>query len=202
MKRIAIIDDHKLFSAGLQLLLAELDQPTQTDIFDRLTAFLDALEAGCGCHDLVILASHIPGFAINDFVGPLKSQCAGARVLVVSASVSPSDRKQAFAAGADGYMHRHAAAELFLNGIEALLDGADEVDCGDAIPGSAGKVNLTPRQLDILILASKGLSNKEIARALGISPETVKSHLSDIYQRFSVGNRLEAIEHARNYGLC
>jgi LuxR family maltose regulon positive regulatory protein len=46
------------------------------------------------------------------------------------------------------------------------------------------------------------MSNKEIARTLDISPETVKSHLSDIYLRFSVGSRLEAVEYARLKGLC
>ncbi|HEY7644278.1 MAG TPA: LuxR C-terminal-related transcriptional regulator, partial [Hyphomicrobiales bacterium] len=82
------------------------------------------------------------------------------------------------------------------------LQGAGPIECGEPASHVADTLELTPRQLDTLILASKGMSNKEIARTLDISPETVKSHLSDIYLRFSVGSRLEAIEYARLKGLC
>jgi DNA-binding NarL/FixJ family response regulator len=202
MKRIAIVDDHKLFSAGLQLLLSDLSEPVESEVFDQPKAFLAEIQAAGRCHDLVTLDYYIPGYLAGDIIGELKRRFPATRVLVVSASISPADRKQALAAGADAFLHKHAAPDVLLKSISALLQGVGPVDCGEPLSQVAGTVDLTPRQLDTLILASKGLSNKEIARMLEISPETVKSHLSDIYLRFSVGSRLEAIEYARSKGLC
>ena len=202
MRRIAIVDDHKLFSAGLQLLLSNLEEEVESEIFDQPRAFFSAIQAAGRCHDLVTLDFYIPGYWICDIIGELKRKYPSTRILVVSASISPADRKQALSAGADAYLQKHAAPESLLKGIAALLRGAGPVDCGEPLSDTASRLDLTPRQLDTLLLASKGLSNKEIARILEISPETVKSHLSDIYQRFSVSNRLEAIEFARSNGLC
>jgi DNA-binding NarL/FixJ family response regulator len=202
MKRIAIVDDHKLFSAGLQLLLSDLSEPVEIEVFDQPKTFLSEIYAAGCCHDLVTLDYYIPGYLASQIIGELKRKFPGTRVLVVSASVSPADRKQALASGADAFLHKHAAPELLLKNIGALLQGGRAIECGEPLSQIASTIDLTPRQLDTLLLASKGMSNKEIARMLEISPETVKSHLSDIYLRFSVGSRLEAIEYARSKGLC
>lgn len=202
MKRIAIVDDHKLFSAGLQLLLSDLSEPVESEIFDQPKTFLAQIQEAGRCHDLVTLDFYIPGYLAADIIAELKRKFPVTRVLIVSASISRADRKQALAAGADAYLHKHAAPEILLKSISALLQGTGPIECGEPAAHVADTLELTPRQLDTLILASKGMSNKEIARTLDISPETVKSHLSDIYLRFSVGSRLEAIEYARLKGLC
>lgn len=202
MKRIAIIDDHKLFSAGLQLLIDNLDTVAETEVFDQPRTFLTAIKGAGTCHDLVILDFYIPGYVAVDIIVDVKQKYPAARVMVISASISPADCRVALDAGADIFLHKHAAPERFFESITALLCGACPVLKGDATTALAASMDLTPRQLDTLVLASKGLSNKEIGRMLDISPETVKSHLSDIYLRFSVSNRMEAIEHARANGLC
>lgn len=201
MRRIAIVDDHKLFSAGLQLLVSSLGPFIVSEIFDQPKTFLSAVDAERISYDLVMLDFYIPGYWAVDIIAQLKCRHPEIRVLVISASISPADRQQALNAGADSYLPKHADPKHLLEGITALLNGDGAADCGEMLGEVAANLNLTARQLDILILASKGFSNKEIARTLTISPETVKSHLSDVYQRFSVSNRLEAIEYARSCGL-
>lgn len=202
MRRIAIVDDHKLFSAGLQLLVSGLGPSIVAEIFDQPRTFLSAIEADKTSYDLVMLDFYIPGYWAVDIIAQLKCRHPQIRVLVISASISPADRQQALNAGADSYLRKHTEPKDLLQGITALLNGGGASDCGDMLGEVAASLNLTARQLDILILASKGYSNKEIARMLTLSPETVKSHLSEVYQRFSVSNRLEAIEYARSCGLC
>ncbi|MFV0644114.1 MAG: response regulator transcription factor [Sphingomonadaceae bacterium] len=60
---------------------------------------------------------------------------------------------------------------------------------------------MTARQVEIMVLVGKGFSNKEIARLLEISPETVKSHLKEIFLRFGLRNRVEAIDFIRQQGV-
>jgi DNA-binding NarL/FixJ family response regulator len=202
MTRIAIVDDHKLFSAGLKLLVSSLGPSIVSEIFDQPRTFLSAIEVEKTSYDLVMLDFYIPGYWAVDIIAQLKCRHPQIRVMVISASISPADRQQALNAGADSYLRKHMDPKQFLEGITALLNGDGAADCGEMLDEVATNLNLTARQLDILILASKGFSNKEIARMLTLSPETVKSHLSDVYQRFSVSNRLEAIEYARSLGLC
>ena len=61
--------------------------------------------------------------------------------------------------------------------------------------------NLSRRELDVLALINDGRSNKEVARALGITPETVKTHLKSVFSKLSVKRRAQAVARARNLGL-
>ncbi len=72
---------------------------------------------------------------------------------------------------------------------------------GAAQPGSRVSDPLTTRERDVLVMISQGLSNKHIARALEISPETVKSHVKHIFLKLTVGTRAEAVSRAGLLGL-
>src|SRR5262245_15997564 len=71
MKRIAIVDDHKLFSAGLQLLLSDLSEPVESEVFDQPKTFLAEIQSAGRCHDLVALDFYIPGYLAADIIREL-----------------------------------------------------------------------------------------------------------------------------------
>ena len=201
MKTIYILDDHKLFSGGLKLLLKSL--PTKPDCygFEDSGAFLDAVANQEIEPALFIIDFYIPGCNVPDLIRDLIEKNSSRRILVISASINVTDRNLALDAGAAMFLNKNADPEILLKTVASLLSG--EVP-DEAMPDEnnlAKKFGLTPRQLEILVLVSKGLSNKEVARALSISPETVKTHLKDIFVRFEVSNKIEAVDFARSNGL-
>ncbi len=201
MKEIFILDDHKLFSGGLELLLKSLPMPTRCYRFEDVGHILDAVGESDTEPALFIIDFYIPGCNVPDLISRLIEENPERRILVVSASINISDRNLALDSGATCFLNKDTDPQILLETVTTLISGSvpdQQIVSGDDL---AEKFGLTPRQLEILVLVSKGLSNKEIARALSISPETVKSHLKEIFLRFEVSNKLEAVDFARSNGL-
>ncbi len=201
MKTICIVDDHKLFSSGLELMISSLEDGISCQVFDDAATFLQALSERDGPPDLCIVDFYIPGTYVPDLIRQVLEQFSGTPVLVVSASVVPADRKMALDAGAKLFLNKSSETEVLLDAVKLLLAGETPEIAAPDREHLSGKFNLTPRQIEILLLVSKGFSNKEIANLLEVSPETVKSHLKEIFVRFDVGNRIEAVDFARSNGL-
>jgi LuxR family transcriptional regulator, maltose regulon positive regulatory protein len=87
--------------------------------------------------------------------------------------------------------------------VGSLFSGSDARNVGDGVgqPNSRVSDPLTARERDVLAMISQGLSNKRVARALGISPETVKSHVKHIFLKLEVSTRAEAVSRAGSFGL-
>lgn len=151
--------------------------------------------------NLYIIDYYIPGCHAPDLIAQVMEVQPASNIMVVSSSINPTDHKLAIDAGAKLFMNKSSEPSQLLEAVMSLLAGQIP-DTPDVIKSDLSeKFNLTPRQLEILSLVAKGFSNKEIARLLDVSPETVKSHLRDIFQRFGVANRIEAIDFARSNGL-
>lgn len=201
MNTICIIDDHKLFSNGLELMLGSGPFDATCMVFDDPDLFLMALAKGDAVPDLYIIDYYIPGSHGPDLIRRVREAEPDSRIMIVSASINPVDQKLAIGAGADLFMSKSVDPPALLDAVASLLAGRVP-DATDTTSGALSKkFDLTPRQLETLLLVSKGFSNKEIAGFLDVSPETVKSHLKDIFLRFGVANRMEAIDLARNNGL-
>ena len=201
MKSICIVDDHKLFSSGLELMISSLEDDVSCQVFDDASPFLQFLSERDGPPDLCVFDYYIPGTHVPDLIRQVLSQYPGTPVLVVSASVVQADENMVLDAGARLFLNKSCETEVLLDAVKLLLAGeTPEVAALDR-EHLSGKFNLTPRQVEILLLVSKGFSNKEIANLLEVSPETVKSHLKEIFVRFDVGNRIEAVDFARSNGL-
>lgn len=202
MKSVYVIDDHRLFSNGLELLL-RLERPDlNCRVFDNAVDSLRAMSACPAGPDLVIVDFYIPGANAPELIRQIRRQWGGCRIMVISASIVQSDKQQALAAGAELFVNKAVDPATLLGIIDQLLSGGAATLPAEDNAGLAARFNLTPRQLEILSLVSKGCTNKEIARVLNVSPETVKSHLSGIFERFDVENRVEAIEFAHSNGLA
>ena len=198
VKQITIIDDHKLFSSGLELLLGELSGIS----LQSFTSKDQCLVNQSSTPSLIVLDFYLPGTSFSETFTELQEryQCP---IIIVSASPSPTDRKTAMSAGAAAFINKNADPDHLLQTVSSVLNweqvGIDETNEAHTIDST--KLGLSERQLDILIMVSKGYSNKEIAGSLGISPETVKSHLKTIFKRIEVQNRIEAVEFIRHNGV-
>lgn len=183
-------------------MIHSISEKISCQAFDDVAIFLETLTQLGGMPDLYIIDYYLPGCHCPDLIRQILELRPDGRIMVVSSSINPEDRNQAINAGAEIFINKGAEPSELLETVTLLLAGETTASFEPASISPADKFNLTPRQLETLILISKGLSNKEVARILDVSPETVKSHLRDIFQRFGVANRMEAIDLARNNGLA
>lgn len=200
MSTAIIIDDHQLFAGGFSHLLKSIDGIDNVRSFpDPQSAFDLDIE-----DNIVLIVSdlYIPGYEMYLWFGKLRLRYPGASLLIISSSISRADRTDSIAAGADLYFEKHADPLLVVQGIEELLDNAPLTD--DFLQRTAVEAQeygLTNKQIDILVHLARGLSLKEIARRFDISPETVKSHLTRVYELIGVSGRSAATLWAKRHGL-
>jgi DNA-binding NarL/FixJ family response regulator len=199
-KHFLIIDDHQLFSAGLQQILMTLtkrhcihcyDNPKKALLFCDLTPI-----------SLVLLDFYIPGFDIPDWITLFVEKLPNSPVVIISSSVSPSDKKDCLNSGATAYFEKHLPPDIFLDNIKEILKSSRLYkETNQSVSSQVHKHGLTDRQVDVLIQLARGNSNKKIAAKLGISSETVKSHLSSIYKQLGLSARSEANDWAHERGM-
>lgn len=110
----------------------------------------------------------------------------------------------ALRAGAAGYVRKDSDPEVLLAAVRAVAAGRTYVDPSVdrvALHRQAAGDDLTPRERDVLRAMARGLSNREIATALGIGDETVKTHVAHVLTKLGVDNRAQAIAHAVKSGI-
>jgi len=136
------------------------------------------------------------------------------RVLIMVITVFGDESRVvgAIKAGATGYLLKDDAAEGLAAAIHQMLQGGAPISPGiarhlirqlrpSALPASDIRISLSPREIDVLTLASKGYSYAETASALGLSASTVGSYTKTIYEKLAVGSRSEAVFEATRMGL-
>jgi DNA-binding NarL/FixJ family response regulator len=106
----------------------------------------------------------------------------------------PALLREAALAGADAYFSKEVSAPELKRRLVRVLAGEERLLPPD-LP------SFTPREEAVLKLLARGLSAKEIARAIGVSPDTVKDHLENLYAKLEAKNRVEALERARSLGF-
>lgn len=153
--------------------------------------------------DLVLMDLRLPEMDGTAATAALTREFPEARVLVLSHYESEEDVGGAMRAGARGFLKKDVKAETLLTAIRAVASG--KIWVPDAV---AARLNSTPpgfalskRELDILKLVFKGMSNPEIGAALGISEGTVRVHMSNIMNKLGVKRRTEAVSAALARGL-
>lgn len=198
--RGVIIDDHRLFAAGLRLLLINEFNFESLETCHNLAEAEETIVRMEGSVHLIVSDFYIPGHNAKDMISRLRNSAPKAKIICVSASSSPEDEHAARSVGADLYMRKHTEPSMLLAAIQSILEGKVPSPCAPR-ENALAALGLTPRQLDILQQIAKGQSNKEIALALNISPETVKTHLTIIYRQTKTSNRVSLINWSRSTGL-
>jgi DNA-binding NarL/FixJ family response regulator len=203
--KILICDDHALFREGLELVLTQLDPAVQLISVGDAPAALARVAEDDG-FDLVLLDLGLRGMSGLEALAVLRREHPEVPVVVLSASESPADVRTALARGASGFIPKSTRGSVLRSALELVLAGGvylppllvDAVE--RAVPPAAGD-RLTERQVQVLRLLARGLTNREIADVLRISEETAKSHVKQIYSVLDVSNRTEAAMRMRELGL-
>jgi DNA-binding NarL/FixJ family response regulator len=153
--------------------------------------------------DVVLMDGRLPGLSGVETLAALRSEFPAARVLMLSIDEGEEDVYRALQAGAAGYLPKATQLLELLQAIRAVhageryLPSALAVRLAERGPGAT----LTARELEVLELVSKGLSNREIAAALGCSETTAKWHLKNIMSKLDVTDRTEATRVAVERGI-
>jgi DNA-binding NarL/FixJ family response regulator len=203
--RVVLVDDHAVVRRGLADLLS-----STPDITVVGTA-ADGEEAQAvvarATPDVVLMDLQMPGTDGVQATRRILAAYPGLEVLVLT-SFSDSERiVAALDAGAVGYLLKDAEPDDVIEGVRAVARGESPLDPKAARellmartrPGD--RVQLTPREADVLRLVRLGLANKQIGRRLGISERTVKAHLTSAFQRIGVQDRTQAALWAERQGL-
>jgi DNA-binding NarL/FixJ family response regulator len=208
--RIVLADDHAVVRKGIrEFLEAAGDMVVLAEAADGAQAVALAAELR---PDLALLDVQMPGMGGIEATRRIKAEVPGVRVLILTAYDDDPYILALLQAGADGYLLKTADSAQLVEAVravqrgEAALDPAvlhkvvHQIRTGRPL-GAQGVVEaLTERELDVLRLAARGLTNKAIGRELGISDRTVQGHLANTYGKLGVGSRTEAVTEAVKQG--
>lgn len=211
--RILIIDDHPLYREGLKTLLG---RSKNFHVIGEAGTAAEGLERALELQPAIILTDlSLPDRTGLDLIEELIQRVPDARIMVVSMHSKIEYIAGAFQRGALGYLVKDKAAENLVTGLDAVLSGTrfleaphgmDEVE--SVIKGTHAGVNrqmayslLSPREQEVLRYLAEGLSNKEVADKLFISPKTVEHHRANIMSKLDVHNMVELVRYAARLGL-
>lgn len=198
--RILLVDDHIVLRMGLTTATnGEPDMEVVADADNGLGA-IKAYRAHRP--DVVVLDLRMPGINGVETIRMLRSEFRDARVLVFSNYASGDEVFQALRAGACGFVVKDMALSRLLEAIRKVHQGEQYLPPEIAMQMSERVVSqLSPRELEVLRLVAKGLSNKEIGAALHVVEGTIKIHLTNILAKLGVSDRTQAILAAVKRGI-
>ncbi len=208
--RVVVVDDHDLFRGGLVDLLQK--RGIQVVGEARLGAEGVRLAQNLA-PDVVLMDLSMPGMSGVEATQRLASAAPLVRVLVLTVLSDENHVMDALLAGACGYLLKDASVDRIIEGIRAAANGESLIS-----PRVAGQLvrrvleptnteppltgaDLTPRELEVLKLISRGVDNPEIAVTLHLSQHTIKNHVSSILVKLQVENRIQAAVRAVRSGL-
>lgn len=213
-RRIVIVDDHTLFREGLRTILStedDLEVVADAESADDLVELIWQTRP-----DLLLLDIHMPTGSGLDAVPAVLRISPNTAVLVLTASDDREDHVRAFRAGARGVVLKDSARQTLLQAIHAVCRGdvwmdprmsgalAEELAAMGADVDTSSIRNesgLTERELEIVRLVASGYKNKEVGSTLMISERTVKTHLTNIFQKLGVRDRVGLVMYALKHNL-
>jgi DNA-binding NarL/FixJ family response regulator len=195
---VYVVDDHPLVARGLTHFIQPYCNGLTVVSMTRWEDAMQQVKTG-GAPALLIADVWLGATSTLVTADQWRAACPQTPWLAISGDDDPMLPSRARAAGAQGFVHKQAAPDVFAQAVEALLRGghwfpALDADAPMALrePASASQ-GLTPRQGEILALLLRGMPNKRIAAELGITEATVKEHVTGVLARLGVRTRIEAI---------
>jgi len=213
MVRIVIADDHPIFRDGLRRLLE--DEATYAIVGEAANGREVVRLVRERSPDIVLLDLAMPDVSGLDALRELAAGGLTSRVIMLTASIDNADAVTAIHLGARGVVLKEAATEVLIDGINHVMRGEYWVGQGGAsdplraiepllAPGQSGPpagFDLTVREREIVAAVVAAFSNKDIAWRFSITENTVKHHLTNIFNKLGVTNRLELAMFALNNNL-
>lgn len=208
MMDILIVDDHALFREGLKSLLARLDDQVTSHEAGSIEAGL-ALGQQHHDFDLVLLDLNLPGLNGLDGLKLFRQRFPASPLVILSGVDDEATVTAALNHGAQGFIAKSTNAGTLLADLRRVLAGEPcrpSLHPVDGLRGSTealadSAIHMTPRQIDVLTHLCRGHSNKVIARDLGMSDNTVRTHLAVIFKELGARSRTEVAFLARKKGL-
>ncbi len=196
--RVLIADDHPVMRDGLRRAL----EGSELDVIDVVSDGRAAVAAVEECSpDAVLMDISMPGMDGIAATGIIKSRHPGIAVVTLTFDSSDEVHRRALEAGAAAVITKDSPAEKVVSAVlEAVCGQAEAVEAARR-PRLEGELSLTPREIEILRLITKGASTNRIGSELYISIKTVKNHLASIYEKLDVTDRTQAVLSALRLGL-
>jgi two-component system, NarL family, response regulator LiaR len=206
--RVLVVDDHAVVREGLRAFLELQDGIA---VAGEAADGEEAIEAAVRlAPDVILMDLFMPRRDGVSAMRALRERAPAARVIVLTSYLDEDVLLPALRAGAAGYLLKNAPPQEVARAVrvadagEALLDPSVAARLVDALAAGGGDDpldRLTPREREVLGLMGQGLSNKRIARALGVSEKTVKSHVGHVLAKLGVADRTQAAVLAVRAGL-
>jgi two-component system response regulator NreC len=206
--RVVLIDDHAVVRSGLRLLL---DAQPDIEVVGEGGNAQDAIfRARALRPDVILLDVVLPGESGIEALPKLRKESPETKVLVLSMQDDPTYVREAFAAGASGYVLKEAADEEVVAAVREIAGGGSYVHpalgarmvAAEAAERAAAQADpLSEREREVLRLLALGHTNQEIAGNLYISVRTAESHRAHIMQKLRLTTRAELVRYALSNGL-
>ena len=199
--RVLIVDDHPVVRAGLASLLRRQAGLKLAGAAHSGEEAMEMLKRSSV--DVLLLDLRMPSINGIDLLNHLKTSDQKPKVIILSSYEYEEEIYQAVKAGARGYLSKNATREEIIAAIEEVTGGGTYFPerIVQWIEERDGRSSLSSREVEILEMVSRGLTNKEIAGALQISHFTVRNHLNHITAKLQVADRTEAATIALRQGI-
>ncbi len=205
--RVVVVDDQELFRRGLTMLIGTLDG---IELVGEAGNGQEAVEVVLRTDpEVVLLDVRMPGRSGIETCAELKALMPSVRIVMLTASDEESDLYDAVRSGASGYLLKSSSIDDVAEAVRLVADGQSLITPSMAVklldefkqlasagPAVAGVPRLTDRELQVLAEMARGSSNREIARVLFITENTVKNHVRNILEKLQLHSRMEAVMYA------
>jgi two-component system NarL family response regulator len=201
------VDDQELFRRGLTMLLSvEPDIQIVGEAGDGATA---AALAAASSPDIVLMDVRMPKLSGIEAITAVRDAAPDARIVMLTVSDEEADLYEAIKGGASGYLLKDASTDEVAQAVRVVADGQSLISPSMAMKlldefkqmsrtdrSQPATPRLTDRELEVLRLVAQGLNNREIAKQLFISENTVKNHVRNILEKLQLHSRMEAVMYA------
>ena len=206
--RVLIVDDHPVTREGLRDALGLSEE---IEIVGEAATGEEAIEsAGALTPDVVFMDVRMPGIGGIEATKRIREASANTKVILFTVDESRASIAEAIQAGVSGYLLKDSSADELVNAARLAMEGKavihpqltrafiEEVQLADKRPDATP---LSKREKEILQKVAFGATTKEVAKDLGISPHTVKTHLERIFEKLGANDRAQAVAIAFRSGL-
>jgi DNA-binding NarL/FixJ family response regulator len=204
MIKIMIVDDHKLFIDGVKAFLQgdeHIEIIGQAEDGDSAIALVKEKKP-----DVVLLDLHLPNTHGEAVMAKMRAIYPKLKILAVTMSDNETDIQRMIHNGANGYLLKNKGKEELINAIHQVDDGHKYLSLELALkaipkPKKPDEAKLTKRELEILALVKKGMTDKEIGSELKIASVTVEKHCQNMRKKSKTRNKIELINYATEHEL-